>query len=499
MYVIHGSVTQKLDSITSTETWAGGSNGSTDGKGAYFTDTPSTAARYATNEGAIYIAELDTSNYIEISEARTLSIYEAEILEEVICSLGSEDIERKLATRIAGHTEREFTSEGDAEAFYEQEIAWANSVGFSDLEPEFQEDRDGKVVIKAARAYATEDDFEGVDIKHIHRILNLHSPDLSTQFFERLADGLIVPKQNGETHYVSFSPVSPEVELSMTAIDSPVDELVATAIDELASNKMRFTIDVERTLTVWADTEGKLHRNQWDFQGDKIELYINRYPRKNISIEGGSAENPAVKKSIEQLVSSNPEWGEAELRFDNYKILANDYVRKSDNSEIKYAYHGTSTAVCSSISELGLAPRELSNADAHFIGHANESLTDRVYLATESGIGAAIFAARSAVRALGGSPIILKVNLSELEEDRLKPDEDSRKLTAKESIETNGCFAYCGLVSPRNLTVADDHFIPEDMKNSFAISLIKQQFPYSPNADKDAPEIESRARHKLKL
>lgn len=490
-------MTQNLDKLAPTETWAGGSNGSTDGKAVYFTDTPTTAARYASDEGALYIADLDTDSYIEISKERTLSISEAEILEGVISDLENEDAERKLATRIAGHTEREFTSEDDAETFYEREMAWANSVGFSDLEPEFLEDRDGKVVVKSARPYAIEDDFEGVDIEHIHRVLNLHSPELSTHFFAQIADGLIIPKQNGETHYLSFSPVTPELELPNPELTS-VEHLVTSAIDRLASEKMMFTIDVERTLTVWADSEGKLHRSQWEFYGEKIELYINRYPRKSIAIEGGSAEHPAVKKSVEQLISSNPEWGDADLKFDNYKITANDYVGKSDDSEIKFAYHGTSTAVCSSISESGLTPREISNADAHFIGHANESLTDRVYLATESGVGAALFAARSAVSAMGGSPIVLKVELSELEVAKFKPDEDSRKTTAKESIQANGCFAYSGSIPTSCLSVAEDTFIPDDMKNSFSISLIKQQFLDASEGKKDVAKREVKTTYGFK-
>ncbi len=478
MLLLHGSKSKNLSELTPLSTLSGlGVNGAMYGEGVYLSNSAKQAAAYSGHDGSVYVVDIDEEKLTPINESE-LSSHQIELLEEYIDGFPNDADIAVVSTKIAGRQEHRFLSESEAEEFYESEMVWAKKIGFSLLEPEFEEDSNGYIVVSSGRKYADYDQLQGATTRTVFDALNGVSPATPKEFFEKFTYGIIVDQLDSSKHYIYYDPINPLDEILL----NPSSELEAiTQIElELESIEQRqnsFVVAVDRHLLIYADDKGTLHNEMITNQKrNPYEIELCRFPKPHIWVERGSGENPAIQKAIINLIKSNPEWADSELRFDNYRVAAEEYLSNLNQDE-QFAYHGTSTHTLEKIMSLGVQSRNLSGAEAHYIGSAQESLPDRSYFCTKSGIGAAIFAAESAAKKHpDAKPIIIKVNMRHFEPNHMVPDEDSKKQTAQESINTIGCFAYTKTIEPTSIELAEESFIPESLRTGFGYSMIKSKF-----------------------
>lgn len=119
----------------------------------------------------------------------------------------------------------------------------------------------------------------------------------------------------------------------------------------------------------------------------------------------------------------------------------------------KYFYHGTSTnSWYEAIKQKGLAPRRMTGSTGGYGSQNISSLSydDLVYVATDPD-AATREAALQASRKYGGSPLIIRIDTTGLDPNKLAPDEDTKAATAQGSVDMASVLAYRGRIPAGNL------------------------------------------------
>lgn len=118
------------------------------------------------------------------------------------------------------------------------------------------------------------------------------------------------------------------------------------------------------------------------------------------------------------------------------------------NKMPKHFYHGTSTNLWyDGIKQKGLQPRSATGSSGSY-GSTNVnalSHDDLVYLATDPD-AATREAAIQAAKKHGGEPLIIRIDTTGLDPDKLAPDEDTKVPTAQASVDISSTLAYRGRI-----------------------------------------------------
>jgi hypothetical protein len=174
---------------------------------------------------------------------------------------------------------------------------------------------------------------------------------------------------------------------------------------------------------------------------------------KNWCVEGATEQSPGFISALREIVWEYPEAASFKIKFDGPWQSVSDVLDRASRSPTLFL-HGTSSTAWEQIQRRGLLPRQQSGSrpayGAH-LSHAAASDPEAVYLTTQ--LGTASWAARDAVRTHGGAPTILEVDARDLDEDKLRPDEDSRSTSWRESLEIMGSVKYKGQISPRSIRI----------------------------------------------
>jgi hypothetical protein len=174
---------------------------------------------------------------------------------------------------------------------------------------------------------------------------------------------------------------------------------------------------------------------------------------KNWCVEGATEQSPGFISALREIVWEYPEAASFKIKFDGPWQSVSDVLDRASRSATLFL-HGTSSTAWEQIQRRGLLPRQQSGSrpayGAH-LSHAAASDPEAVYLTTQ--LGTASLAARDAVRTHGGAPTIHEVDARDLDEDKLRPDEDSRSTSWRESLEIMGSVNYKGQISPRSIRI----------------------------------------------
>lgn len=483
--VVHGSKKKGLSTLVPPPIGGVGANGAQHGLATYSypIERLELSMRYAEESGSIYLSQINPSEYIAIGEDQYLNSQLREALFNKIESIEDEAIKIRIATDLAGRDQRLFDSEAQADAFYDAMMEEAETYQLPDrYHPEFETDQGQFVVVSFARGELDYPDDIDVCTSDIHRSLTTISSQLATEIWSEMADGLIITDLSGGEFYAAFTPIEVIHELD-SSLGADAIRQALEAIDPSKSQVLDYDLSSRNSL-LYIGKDGKISMNMADVYPVEGELYIEPRPRPKIYFEYVSGEHPIVQTVIATLYRSYPDWGDAEIRFDNNpKISLAEMHAKFSNSSGESAeaglklYHGTSSEFLPRIAEVGLQCRDSSGVEAHyFTSISQESLPDRTYFASEFGLGAANAAARSAVSTYGGFPVILEFDVTPELMDQLAPDEDSKKLNFKESLSSMGTCAYIGNVSPHYLAIAPsriNHRI-DDIKMEYAKQVLEQ-------------------------
>lgn len=200
MIVAHGSKNKGIESLV--PYYYGGCNGSHDGVGVNMTNNPSLALNYAGPEGAIYIVDLDLTNFIKISESTTLTKTQANKLTEIFSDL-DDQVKYRLATDICGKKTEEFNDEITANKVFKRHALKHATLGLylDRLKPTVDFGDYDKITILSAKK---EFDLEGVSTQRLHYSLNLYDNYYATEVFKKICNGLILEVDQKHTNYLSF-------------------------------------------------------------------------------------------------------------------------------------------------------------------------------------------------------------------------------------------------------------------------------------------------------
>jgi hypothetical protein len=177
----------------------GGANGSQDGVGINLTDSLTAAQGYGKG-GRILLLSPATEAFLRIDEQTKLSPSQCEKMSGLFNDLPVE-LQLRFATDLHGKQKHSFTDENAAKAFYKTSKAEIAGFHLPDrIKPSVEFERETIDVIIARR----EADFSQVNTKHLHYILNLCDNKLATVLFKEITTGLVLPKDSGATHYLSF-------------------------------------------------------------------------------------------------------------------------------------------------------------------------------------------------------------------------------------------------------------------------------------------------------
>ncbi|MCY9861490.1 hypothetical protein OTK49_03035 [Vibrio coralliirubri] len=458
---VHGSNHKGLSTLIRSSFSGFGSNGAQHGVGVYVypLDRVESSMFYAGEDGSIYLAEIDTSEYIRIEEEEYLTSHLREMLFNAVNAVDDVPVKIRLATDFAGREQRLFDSEADADAFYDSMMEEAEGWRLPDrYHPDYESDQDGYVVVSYGRRELDDMDDIHVSTHEIHHSLNAISSVFSTEVWSQLADGLIVNDLGGGEFYLSFSPLEVIKEFS-SRLGADAIMMASAALDPSKNQILDYDLS-SRNSILYIGKDGKLSNDMSDVYPVEGELYIEPRPNPKIHFEKVSGEHQVMPIVISTLARSYPEWGHAELRFDNNPRITlaemnSKLVEQAGGVTSFKLYHGTSSEFLPSIASEGLKCRNSSGVKAHYYnGSTEESLSDRSYFASEFGLGAANAAARSAAAAYGGFPVILEFDVEPKLLSKLAPDEDSKKLSFEESLSTIGTCAFIGNLNPEHLSVA---------------------------------------------
>lgn len=236
--LLHGSRKNDLESLQ--PQYIGGNNGSVDGIGINLTDSIPLAKHYAGGEGSVYMSDINTADFIEISHSKHLTKEHAECLKSQLEQI-DETTRYRLATDICGKAEKAFKSDDDAEAFYKEKRAEFKvlNLQLDRLKPEIDYNDDGDMVILHANL-----DFSGLEkatTKRMHYCLNLFDNDYATTLLKSICKGLILPREDGITNYLSFAMDEPIVaRLDQEFLAKPnAEALIKSSMSKYSSNSFQ--------------------------------------------------------------------------------------------------------------------------------------------------------------------------------------------------------------------------------------------------------------------
>lgn len=197
----HGSPKNDLAELQ--PMFVGGTNGSQDGIGVNLTADGAVARHYAGDNGTVYLVDLDTSRFLTISDNKMLGHGPAEILKMHLTTL-PEPIQYRLASDICGKAKRTFDNDDDAEVFYKEKRAEFRSLDlhYDRLKPDIDYDDEGRMTILYAH-----NDFNKLhetSTRRLHYCLNLYDNNVATNLFKTISNGLVLERDNGKHHYLSF-------------------------------------------------------------------------------------------------------------------------------------------------------------------------------------------------------------------------------------------------------------------------------------------------------
>lgn len=197
MLLFHG--TKKNDLRFLEPQFYGGANGSQDGVGINLTDSLTAAQGYG-KDGRVLLLSPAVESFLLIDEHVCLSSSQCETMSALFKELPVE-LQFRFATDLHGKQKHSFTDEATAKNFYK--TAKTEIAGFhlpDRARPEVEFERETVDVFVARR----DADFSKVNTKHLHYILNLYDNKLATALFKEITAGLVLPKESGATHYLSF-------------------------------------------------------------------------------------------------------------------------------------------------------------------------------------------------------------------------------------------------------------------------------------------------------
>lgn len=509
--VVHGSKTKGISTLVPPPLDGFGANGAQHGLAVYSypIERLELSMQYAEEGGSIYLSQINPSEYIAIGEDQYLNSHQREALFNKIESIEDEAIKIRLATDLAGRDQRLFDSETQADAFYDAMMLEAETCRLPDrYHPEFEADQGQYVVVSFSRGELDYPDDIDACTSDIHRSLTAISSELATEVWSEMADGLTITDLSGGEFYAAFTPIEVMHELDSN-LGADTIRQTFEAIDPSKNQVLDYDLSSRNSL-LYIGQDGKISMNMADVYPVEGELYIEPRPRPKIYFEHVSGEHPIIPTVIATLYRSYPDWGDADMRFDNNpKITLAEMYAQFSNSSGESAevglklYHGTSSEFLPRIAEVGLQCRESSGVKAHyFTSNSQESLPDRTYFASEFGLGAANAAARSAASTYGGFPVILEFDVTPELMGQLAPDEDSKKVNFKESLSSMGTCAYLGNVSPQHLSVAANRINHrlDDIKMEYAKQVLEEsrmELEAEPPAHKDSVVLNSSCKMRL--
>lgn len=210
MKVVHGSTVKNIKALV--PQYFVGNNGSQDGIGVNLTNNVHLALNYATKEGSLYVIDLNTDGFLNISsDARLTEVQKSKV--ESLFNEIEEKLKYRLASDICGKNKKSFLDEDKAEAFYKEQMNIFKNLdlGLDRLKPKIDFDEDGNMVIVTANK---EFNFDNVSTDHLHYCLNLYDNLFATNVFKKISSGLILEREGGSNNYLSFrydEPVMKEI------------------------------------------------------------------------------------------------------------------------------------------------------------------------------------------------------------------------------------------------------------------------------------------------
>lgn len=212
MIAFSGSTKNHLDRLS--PIGIGGDNGSYDGIGVYLCKEPNTALRYAGAQGSVYMADVPIDDYLLIDQHTTLTRTQQDAFMKKFMTL-PDHIQWRLATDISGFEPYTFSYEDESKAkdFYKQAKAdFSTMPGIPDrVKPRVEFEKDHITVMFPSMTPR----LDQVNTKHLHYVLNLHCNHTSTELMRTCAPGLVIQRESGDVHYLSFSdlPVTAKVQV----------------------------------------------------------------------------------------------------------------------------------------------------------------------------------------------------------------------------------------------------------------------------------------------
>jgi hypothetical protein len=199
--VAHGSKVNSLSELKAS--YYDGNNGANDGIGIYLTAEVGTAINYATDEGSVYLVDLNTEGFLTIAPDTYLSPEQSAKLEEELNTL-PEEVQYRLATDICGKKEHVFLNEEDAEEFYKKERVKFKEMDLrlDRLKPEIDfNEQDQMMILAAHKSFS---DIGKVETSRIHKCLNLLDNSIATSLLKTISSGLILEREEQKENYLSF-------------------------------------------------------------------------------------------------------------------------------------------------------------------------------------------------------------------------------------------------------------------------------------------------------
>ena len=155
--IAHGSKVVEIDKLIPTPVFAGmGSNGSEFGEGIYSCDQEGLdlAKYYSTADGSIYLHEIETNNYLVVSDDNYLTLNESNMLSDYIDNIEDPIVKLRLSTDLVGRDIRYFdkNQEKNADEFYDVLEQQSKIMELPDrYYPDFEESVNGRLVVSFSR------------------------------------------------------------------------------------------------------------------------------------------------------------------------------------------------------------------------------------------------------------------------------------------------------------------------------------------------------------
>ena len=218
----------------------------------------------------------------------------------------------------------------------------------------------------------------------------------------------------------------------------------------------------------------KIQFLSWDADGAHRGWYVSSLGHrptfqayidpKNVSIEYAGPRHPLLKRALTRLVRQLRGTGIEDKKFnvDGWSPgTVNDFLSSPDvngpkDRLPKYLWHGTSLFRWERIREEGLLPLGESGAERAYgakISSAKPADPKYVYMATTLGSAVRMAAqdAQISDEDSNSIPIILRINTSNLDYNKLRPDIDSRTGNWLDSMHIMDAIAYEGKIAPQDI------------------------------------------------